>query len=117
MIKPENPYLPKNIEDKISRHCKYFHGEIDNPYDVSSIIPEERRIEFFRYQLWDVEKSLVTDPGKWRLALFEAEESIPSDPDTLAEKIYDFAVRTKLSILSQSGISLHDLYSKLLSLK
>lgn len=113
MIKPENPYMQKNIEEKISRRCKYFHGEIDNPYDVSSIIPEDRRIEFFKYQLWDIEKSLVSDSGKWRMMMFDAGESIPSDPDVLAEKIYDFAIRVKLTILSESGIDLHDLYSRI----
>lgn len=47
--------------------------------------------------------------------MFDVGESIPSDPDVLAEKIYDFAIRVKLTILSESGIDLHDLYSKLIS--
>lgn len=51
--------------------CTYYRGENSNPYDVTSTIPDERKIEFLSYHFWDVEHSVSADPDIWRKRMEE----------------------------------------------
>ena len=57
---------PKGIEDYLKDFCKAYRGEEDNPYDVNATDDEERAIQFLRYHMWDIEKSIMEQPGYWR---------------------------------------------------
>ena len=62
---------PKGIEDYLMDLCKVYRGEEDNPHDVNATNNEERKIQFLRYHLWDIEKSVMERPGYWRYLLIE----------------------------------------------
>jgi hypothetical protein len=84
---------------------------MDNPHDVNAIIDEERRIQILRYHLWDAERSLLETPGSWRYMYIEEKGSLPVDDETIARKLYDFAVRKKLERVKEFGIDLIPLYN------
>ena len=102
---------PKGIEDYLRELCVIYRGEMDNPHDVNSIIDEERRIQILRYHLWDVEKSVLENPGEWRYMYIEEKGSLPVDDENIARKLYDFVVRKKLERVKEFGIDLIPLYN------
>ena len=87
---------PKGIEDHLKDLCLIYRGEMDNPHDVNALMDEERAIQFLKYNLWDVERSIMETPGSWRYLYLEEKGSLPVDDALIARKIYDFAVRKKL---------------------
>ena len=54
---------PKGIEDYLKDLCLIYRGEIDNPHDVNDMPDEELEIQFLKYNLWDVERSIMETPG------------------------------------------------------
>ena len=50
---------PKGIEDYLKDLCLIYRGEMDNPHDVNALLDEERAIQFLKYNLWDVERSIL----------------------------------------------------------
>ena len=104
---------PKGIEDYLIDLCKVYRGEEDNPHDVTALIDEERAIQFLRYHLWDVERSVLERPGYWRFLVIENHGSLPTDDESIAKRIYDYAVKTKLDKLSDMGIDLRGIYKRL----
>ena len=104
---------PKGIEDYLRELCVIYRGEMDNPHDVNSIIDEERRIQILRYHLWDVEKSVLENPGEWRYLIIEEYGSIPIEESAMAKRIYDYAVKAKLDRLAEMGINLTEVYRRI----
>lgn len=104
---------PKGIEDYLKDLCKVYRGEEDNPHDVNAMIDDERAIQFLRYHLWDVERSVLERPSYWRFLVIEHLGSLPSDDESIAQKIYDYAVKMKLDKLSEMGIDLKGIYRRL----
>ena len=104
---------PKGIEDYLRELCVIYRGEMDNPHDVNAIIDEERRIQILRYHLWDVEKSVLENPGEWRYIIIEEYGSIPIEESAMARRIYDYAVKTKLDRLAEMGINLTEVYRRI----
>ena len=104
---------PKGIEDYLRELCVIYRGEMDNPHDVNSIIDEERRIQILRYHLWDVEKSVLENPGEWRYLIIEEYGSIPIEESAMARRIYDYAVKAKLDRLAEMGINLTEVYRRI----
>lgn len=102
---------PKGLEDYLRELCVIYHGEMDNPHDVNAIIDEERAIQFLKFHLWDVEKSLLETPGSWRYMYIDEKGSLPVDDETIARKLYDFVVRKKLERVKEFGIDLIPLYN------
>jgi hypothetical protein len=102
---------PKGLEDYLRELCVIYRGEMDNPHDVNAIIDEERAIQFLKFHLWDVEKSLLETPGSWRYMYIEEKGSFPLDDETIARKLYDFVVRKKLERVKEFGIDLIPLYN------
>ena len=102
---------PKGIEDYLRELCVIYRGEMDNPHDVNAIIDEERRIQILRYHLWDAERSILETPGSWRYMYIEEKGSLPVDDETIARKLYEFAVRKKLERVKEFGIDLIPLYN------
>ena len=86
---------PKGIEDYLKDLCLIYRGEEDNPHEVDSLLDEERAIQFLRYNLWDVERSILETPATWRYLYIEEKGSLPVDDESIAKKIYNFAVRKK----------------------
>ena len=107
------PY--KGVEDYLLDLCKVYRGEEDNPHDVNATNYEERKIQFLRYHLWDIEKSVMERPGYWRYLLIEHHGSLPCDDESIARKIYDYAIKTKLDRLSEMGFNLMPIYKRLTS--
>ena len=105
----------KGIEDYLMDLCKVYRGEEDNPHDVNATNYEERKIQFLRYHLWDIEKSVMERPGYWRYLLIEHHGSLPCDDESIARKIYDYAIKTKLDRLSEMGFNLMPIYKRLTS--
>ena len=103
---------PKGIEDYLQDLCKVYRGEEDNPHDVNASDDEERAIQFLRYHLWDIEKSVMERPGYWRYLVIEHHGSLPCDDESIAKKIYEFAVKIKLDKLSEMGYDLKGIYRK-----
>ena len=103
---------PKGIEDYLKDLCLIYRGEIDNPHDVNAMIDEERAIQFLKYNLWDVERSILERPGYWRFLIIENHGSLPCDDESIARKIYDYAVKVKLDKLSEMGFNLRDTYRR-----
>ena len=103
---------PKGIEDYLKDLCRIYRGEEDNPHDVNSLIDEERAIQFLRYNLWDVEKCIMEAPASWRYLYLEEKGSLPVDDQSIARKIYDFAVRKKLERVKEFGIDLTGVYER-----
>ena len=103
---------PKGIEDYLKDLCKVYRGEEDNPHDVNALIDDERAIQFLRYHLWDVERSVLERPGYWRFLVIEHHGSLPCDDASIARKIYDYAVKVKLDKLSEMGFNLRDTYRR-----
>ena len=103
---------PKGIEDYLKDFCKAYRGEEDNPYDVNATDDEERAIQFLRYHMWDIEKSIMEQPGYWRYLVIEHHGSLPCDDESIARKIYNFAVKVKLDRLSEIGINLNEIYRR-----
>ena len=62
---------PKGIEDYLKDLCLIYRGEMDNPHDVNAMLDEERAIQFLKYNLWDVERSILETPGTWRYLYIE----------------------------------------------
>ena len=104
---------PKGIEDYLKDLCLIYRGEMDNPHDVNALVDEERAIQFLKYNLWDVERSILETPGTWRYLYIEEKGNLPADDEDIARKIYDFAVRKKLERVKEFGIDLTDVYTRL----
>lgn len=102
----------KGIEEYLKDLCLIYRGEIDNPHEVNAIIGEERAIQFLKYNLWDVERSIIETPGSWRFLYLEEQGHLTFDDQISARKIYDFAVMKKLERIKQSGIDLTGLYKR-----
>ena len=103
----------KGIEDYLRELCVIYRGEMDNPHDVNAVIDEERKIQILRYHLWDVEKSVLENPGEWRYLIIEEYGSIPIEESAMARRIYDYAVKTKLDRLAEMGINLTEVYRRI----
>ena len=103
---------PKGIEDYLKDLCVIYRGEIDNPHDVNSIMDEERKIQILRFHLWDAERSILETPGSWRFLYLEEKGSLPVDDESIARKLYDFAVKKKLERVKEFGIDLTDIYER-----
>ena len=103
---------PKGIEDYLKDLCVIYRGEVDNPHDVNAILDEERKIQILRYHLWDAERSILKTPGSWRFLYLEEKGSLPTDDESIARKLYDFVVRTKLERVKEFGIDLTDIYER-----
>ena len=103
---------PKGIEDHLKDLCLIYRGEMDNPHDVNALLDEERAIQFQRYSLWDVERSIIETPGSWRYMYLEEKGSLPADDEAIARKIYDFAVKKKLERVKEFGIDLTAVYQR-----
>lgn len=85
---------------------------MDNPHDVNAMLDEERAIQFLKYNLWDVERSIMETPGTWRYLYIEEKGSLPADDEAIARKIYDFAVKKKLERVKEYGIDLSVVYER-----
>ena len=85
---------------------------MDNPHDVNALMDEERAIQFLRYSLWDVERSIIETPSSWRYMYLEEKGSLPADDEAIARKIYDFAVKKKLERVKEFGIDLTAVYQR-----
>ena len=103
---------PKGIEDHLKDLCLIYRGEMDNPHDVNALLDEERAIQFLRYSLWDVERSIIETPASWRYMYLEEKGSLPADNEAIARKIYDFAVKKKLERVKEFGIDLTAVYQR-----
>ena len=103
---------PKGIEDYLKDLCMIYRGEMDNPHDVNALMDEERAIQFLKYNLWDVERSILETPGSWRYLYLEEKGSLPVDDEMIARKIYDFAVRKKLERVKEFGGDLTGIYER-----
>ena len=103
---------PKGIEDHLKDLCIVYRGEMDNPHDVNALLDEERAIQFLRYSLWDVERSIIETPASWRYMYLEEKGSLPADDEAIARKIYDFAVKKKLERVKEFGIDLTSVYQR-----
>lgn len=103
---------PKGIEDHLKDLCLIYRGEMDNPHDVNALMDEERAIQFLKYNLWDVERSIMEAPASWRYLYLEEKGSLPMDDLSIARKIYDFAVRKKLERIKDFGIDLTSIYER-----
>jgi hypothetical protein len=103
---------PKGIEDHLKDLCLIYRGEMDNPHDVNALMDEERAIQFLKYNLWDVERSIMETPATWRYLYLEEKGSLPVDDALIARKIYDFAVKKKLERVKQFGIDLTSIYER-----
>ena len=103
---------PKGIEDHLKDLCLIYRGEMDNPHDVNALLDEERAIQFLRYSLWDVERSIIETPASWRYMYLEEKGSLPADDEAIARKIYDFAVKKKLERVKEFGIDLTAVYQR-----
>lgn len=103
---------PKGIEDYLRELCVIYRGEMDNPHDVNALLDEERAIQFLRYSLWDVERSIIETPASWRYLYLEEKGSLPADDEAIARKIYDFAVKKKLERVKEFGIDLTSVYQR-----
>ena len=103
---------PKGIEDYLKDLCLIYRGEMDNPHDVNAMLDEERAIQFLKYNLWDVERSILETPGTWRYLYIEEKGSLPADDEAIARKIYDFAVKKKLERVKEYGIDLFVVYER-----
>ena len=112
-MKHMKPTPTKGIEDYLKELCKVYRGEEDNSHDVNALIDEERAIQFLRYHLWDVERSVLERPGYWRFLVIEHTGSHPSDDESIAQRIYDYAVKMKLDKLSEIGFDLKEIYRRL----
>ena len=106
---------PKGIEDYLKDLCLIYRGEMDNPHDVNAPVDEERAIQFLKYNLWDVERSILETPGTWRYLYIEEKGSLPADDEAIARKIYDFAIKKKLERVKEFCIDLTDVYARLSS--
>ena len=104
---------PKGIEDYLKDLCVIYRGEVDNPHDVNAILDEERKIQILRYHLWDAERSILETPGSWRFLYLEEKGSLPTDDESIASKLYDFAVKKKLERVKDFGIDLTDIYERI----
>ena len=104
---------PKGLEDYLRELCVIYRGEMDNPHDVNAIIDEERAIQFLKFHLWDVEKSVLENPGEWRYLIIEEYGSIPIEETAMARRIYDYAVKAKLDRLAEMGINLTEVYRRI----
>ena len=113
MRKVSDSIQARGVEDYLKEICKIYRGEEDNPHDVNALLDEERAIQFLRYHLWDVERSVLESPGYWRYLIIENYGSIPLDEESVAQKIYDYAVKAKLDRLCEMGINLNDVYRRL----
>lgn len=87
---------PKGIEDYLKDLCLIYRGKIDNPHDVNASMDDERAIQILKYNLWDVERSILEMPATWRYLYLEEKGSLPTDDESIARKIYDYAVKKKL---------------------
>ena len=103
---------PKGIEDHLKDLCLIYRGEMENPHDVNALMDEERAIQFLKYNLWDVERSIMETPASWRYLYLEEKGSLPMDDASIARKIYDFAVRKKLERVKELGIDLTSVYER-----
>ena len=106
---------PKGIEDYLKELCLIYRGEIDNPHDVNAMLDEECAIQFLKYNLWDVERSILEMPASWRYLYLEEKGSLPVDDEAIAKKIYDFAVKKKLERVKEFGVDLTSVYERLSS--
>ena len=91
--------------------CVIYRGKIDNPHDVNAIMDEERKIHIIRFHLWNAERSILETHGSWRYLYLEDKGSLPADDESIARKLYDFAVKKKLERVKEFLIDLIPLYN------
>lgn len=108
--KPTPSY--RGIEDCLKDLCLIYRGEMDNPHDVNALVEDDRAIQILKYNLWDVERSILEAPATWRFLYIEEKGSLPVDDESIARKIYDFAVKKKLDRVKEFGIDLSGIYER-----
>ena len=113
MRKSYRPIEPEGIEDYLRELSVIYRGEIDNPHDINAILDEERKIQILRFHLWDAERSILEAPGSWRYLYLEEKGSLPMDDESIARRLYDFAVKKKLERVKEFGIDLIPLYNSI----
>lgn len=69
-------------------------------------------VSLFGVILMAVERSILERPGYWRFLIIENHGSLPCDDESIARKIYDYAVKVKLDKLSEMGFNLRDTYRR-----
>lgn len=104
---------PKGIEDYLKNLCVIYRGETDNPHEVNAILDYERKIQFLRFHLWDAERSIMENPSVWKYLYLEEKGNLPSDEESIARKLYDFAIKKKLERVKEFGIDLTDVYERM----
>ena len=104
---------PKGIEDYLKGLCVIYRGEMDNPHDVNAVMDDERKIQILRYHLWDAERSILETPGSWRFIYLAEKGSLPANDESIARKLYDFAVRKKIERVKEFGVDLTDVYERI----
>lgn len=85
---------------------------MDNPHDVNALVEDDRAIQILKYNLWDVERSILEAAAIWRFLYIEEKGSLPVDDESIARKIYDFAVKKKLERVKEFGIDLSGIYER-----
>ena len=63
--------------------------------------------------VWDVEKSILEMPATWRYLYLEEKGSLPADDESIARRIYDYAVKKKLERVKEFGVDLFAIYERL----
>ena len=95
-------FTPHGLEDNLLSICKLYHGEGENPYEVDSPDQGERMIQFFKYHLFDAEKSLTENAAHWKFLLLQEKGGAYTSEDHLAKKMYEFVIGKKLSAMEES---------------
>ena len=103
----------KGIEEYLKDLCLIYRGEIDNPHDINATMDEERKVQILKFHLWDAERSILETPGSWRFLYLEEKGSLPVDGESIARKLYDFAVKKKLERVKEFGIDLTEIYARM----
>ena len=60
-----------------------------------------------------MQRDILETPGSWRLLYLEEKGSLPTDDESIASNLYDFAVKKKLERVKEFGIDLTDIYERI----
>lgn len=107
-------FRPYGLEETILSLCKLYHGEDCNPYEVDSPDYNERMLQFFKYNIYDAERSLSENTAHWKYLLMQEKGGSFSSEDTLAKALYRYAMEKKLSAMKEmTGCDFREMWERL----
>lgn len=76
------------MKEALMGNCKLYKGEEKNPFDLDA--------DYFKFQIWNAERSVCENESWWRSLWKEQNKGIRLSVEDQAEELYKLAIYDKL---------------------